>query len=118
MLSIGSLELCLRLDADTASAEIVTPDTRLATLLGLDVLRVGQRLASFGISFLIVLLLGSILTLTSLDLHHVFPLCAGIDITLADVAIGTYYEMVLSLRGQGYYFEDYYRAMRDFLNNT
>jgi hypothetical protein len=72
----------------------------------------------FGLSFLIVMLLGSILRLITLDLHHLFPLYAGIAIALAGIPVGAYYGMVLALRSRGYYFGDYYRAVRNFLNNT
>jgi hypothetical protein len=72
----------------------------------------------FGLSFLIVMLLGGIIRSLSLDLHHLFPLYAGIAIALAGIPVGAYYGMVFALRSRGYQLGDYYRAARDFLNNT
>jgi hypothetical protein len=62
----------------------------------------------FGLSFLIVMLLGGIIRSLSLDLHHLFPLYAGIAIALVGIPVGAYYGMVFAPKSRGYDFADYY----------
>jgi len=70
----------------------------------------------FVLSFVAVMLLGNLVKPLGLDLHHLFPLYAGILFTLLGLPIGAYYGMIFALRSRGSSIGDYYRSVRDFLN--
>ena len=69
-----------------------------------------------GLSFIVVMLLGSILRPLELNLNHLFPLYAGTIFSVMGLPIGAYYGMVFALRSRGFSFGDYYRSIRNFLN--